>query len=40
MRARYPQVPDAMLKDVAREVAEAIWGPPEPAVDKNQDDEV
>ncbi|MGJ5898498.1 tyrosine-type recombinase/integrase [Streptomyces niveiscabiei] len=41
MRARYLHVPDAMLKDVARKIAEAIWGPPEtPAVDKNQDNEV
>ncbi|MFG3214785.1 tyrosine-type recombinase/integrase [Streptomyces tendae] len=40
MRARYLHVPDAMLKDVARKIAEAIWGPPEtPAVDKNQDNE-
>ncbi|GGN02421.1 hypothetical protein GCM10011578_024810 [Streptomyces fuscichromogenes] len=31
-------LPDAMLKDVARKIAEAIWGAPEtPAVDKNQD---
>ncbi|MBP5938562.1 tyrosine-type recombinase/integrase [Streptomyces acidiscabies] len=38
MRARYLHVPDAMLKDVARKIAEAIWGPPEtPAVDKDQD---
>jgi integrase len=41
MRARYLHVPDAMLKDVARKIAEAIWGPPgTPAVDKNQDNEV
>ncbi|MFG2789193.1 tyrosine-type recombinase/integrase [Streptomyces sp. NPDC048419] len=41
MRARYLHVPDAMLKDVARKIAEAIWGAPEtPAVDKNQDNEV
>ncbi len=40
MRARYLHVPDAMLKDVARKIAEAIWGPSEtPAVDKNQDNE-
>lgn len=40
MRARYLHVPDAMLKDVARKIAEAIWGPPEaPAVDKNQDND-
>lgn len=38
MRARYLHVPDAMLKDVARKIAEAIWGPQEtPLVDKNQD---
>ncbi len=36
MRARYLHVPDAMLKDVARKIAEAIWGAPETApVDKN-----
>ena len=28
MRARYLHVPDAMLKDVARKIVEAIWGPP------------
>ncbi|MGA6156820.1 tyrosine-type recombinase/integrase [Stenotrophomonas sp. NPDC087984] len=40
MRARYLHVPDAMLKDVARKIADAIWGPQEtPAVDKNQDNE-
>jgi integrase len=40
MRARYLHVPDAMLKDVARKIAEAIWGPQEDAaVDKNQDNE-
>lgn len=40
MRARYLHVPDAMLKDVARKIAEAIWGPQEKlAVDKNQDNE-
>jgi integrase len=40
MRARYLHVPDAMLKDVARKIADAIWGPPEtPSVDKNQDNE-
>ncbi|WP_267883845.1 hypothetical protein [Streptomyces cellulosae] len=33
-------VPDAMLKEVARKVADAIWGAPDtPAVDKNQDNE-
>ncbi|MGC5236009.1 tyrosine-type recombinase/integrase [Streptomyces albogriseolus] len=38
MRARYLHVPDAMLKDVARKIADAIWGRPEtPPVDKNQD---
>ncbi len=31
-------MPDAMLMDVVRKIAEAIWGPPgNPAVDKNQD---
>ncbi|MFJ9753945.1 tyrosine-type recombinase/integrase [Streptomyces sp. NPDC101149] len=41
MRARYLHVPDAMLKDVARKIADVIRGPPEsPAVDKNQDNEV
>lgn len=41
MRARYLHVPDAMLKDVARKIAKAIWGSPEtPPVDKNQDNEV
>lgn len=40
MRARYLHVPDAMLKDVARKIAEAIWGPSQtPTVDKNQDNE-
>lgn len=40
MRARYLHVPDAMLKDVARKIAEAIWGPPDTSpVDKNQDNE-
>lgn len=40
MRARYLHVPDAMLKDVAKKIARAIWGPPEtPPVDKNQDNE-
>ncbi|MBD3004334.1 tyrosine-type recombinase/integrase [Streptomyces sp. 5-10] len=40
MRARYLHVPDAMLKDVARKIADAIWGPQEtPPVDKNQDNE-
>ncbi|MFR0353563.1 tyrosine-type recombinase/integrase [Streptomyces sediminimaris] len=38
MRARYLHVPDAMLKDVAQKIADAIWGRPEtPPVDKNQD---
>ncbi|WP_435838127.1 tyrosine-type recombinase/integrase [Streptomyces chrestomyceticus] len=37
MRARYLHVPDAMLKDVARKIAEAIWGPSEtPPVDKTR----
>lgn len=41
MRARYPHVPDAMLKDVARKSAEAIRGRPEtPPVDQNQNNEV
>ncbi|MCC8453455.1 tyrosine-type recombinase/integrase [Streptomyces rochei] len=41
MRARYLHVPDVMLKDVARKIAEAIWGRPDRAsVDKNQDNEV
>jgi integrase len=41
MRARYLHVPDAMLKDVARKIAEAILGRPEtPSLDKNQDNEV
>ncbi|WP_442811231.1 hypothetical protein [Streptomyces sp. NBC_00481] len=40
MRARYLHVPDAMLKDAARKIADAIRGTPEtPAVDKNQDNE-
>ncbi|MDI5971505.1 site-specific integrase [Streptomyces sp. SL13] len=40
MRARYLHVPDAMLKDVARKLADAIWGTPEKRpVDKNQDNE-
>lgn len=29
MRARYLQVPDAMLKDAARKIVDAIWGAPE-----------
>ncbi|MEU6054162.1 site-specific integrase [Streptomyces xanthochromogenes] len=38
MRARYLHVPDAMLKDVAQKIAEAIWGPSEEGlVDKDQD---
>ncbi len=38
MRARYLHVPDAMLKDVARKLAEAIWGASDTgSVDKNQD---
>jgi len=38
MRARYLHVPDAMLKEAARKIADAIWGAPEaPPVDKNQD---
>lgn len=41
MRARYLHVPDAMLKDVAQKIAEAIWGPSEKVlVDKDQDNEV
>jgi integrase len=39
MRARCLHAPDAMLKDVARKLADAIWGPAAPAVDKNQDNE-
>lgn len=40
MRARYLHVPDAMLKDVARKLADAIWGPSgKRLVDKNQDNE-
>ncbi|MGX1504650.1 UNVERIFIED_CONTAM: hypothetical protein RKD43_003275 [Streptomyces graminofaciens] len=40
MRARYLHVPDAMLKDVARKLADAIWGPsPEDPMDKDQDNE-
>ncbi|MFG2982987.1 tyrosine-type recombinase/integrase [Streptomyces sp. NPDC048258] len=40
MRARYLHVPDAMLKDVAQKIAEAIWGPSEKGlVDKDQDNE-
>ncbi len=40
MRARYLHVPDAMLKDVARKLANAIWGPSDKRpVDKNQDNE-
>nr|WP_237549614.1 site-specific integrase [Streptomyces sp. SID1034] len=38
MRARYLHVPDAMLKDVAQKIAEAIWGPAQKGlVDKDQD---
>ncbi|WP_327253654.1 tyrosine-type recombinase/integrase [Streptomyces sp. NBC_01244] len=41
MRARYLHVPDAMLKDVAQKIAEAIWGPSAKVlVDKDQDNEV
>jgi integrase len=40
MRARYLHLPDAMLKDVARKIAGAIWGPPETrSVDKVQNNE-
>ncbi|MDQ0600634.1 integrase [Streptomyces canus] len=40
MRARYLHVTDAMLKDVARKIADAIWGSLDtPTVDKNQDNE-
>lgn len=40
MRARYLRVPDAMVKDVARKIADAILGSPEaPAVGKNPDNE-
>ncbi|MFJ9076833.1 tyrosine-type recombinase/integrase [Streptomyces sp. NPDC102278] len=38
MRARYLHVPDAMLKDVAQKIGEAIWGPSQKSlVDKDQD---
>ncbi|BBC95013.1 site-specific integrase [Streptomyces rochei] len=41
MRARYLHVPDAMLKDVARKIADVLWGSPgTPAVDKDQDNGV
>lgn len=40
MRARYLHVPDAMLKDVARKIAEAIWGPsPKTLMDNDQNNE-
>lgn len=40
MRARYLHVPDAMLKDVAQKIAEAIWGPAEKVLrTKTQDNE-
>ncbi|MEY9938141.1 integrase [Streptacidiphilus sp. MAP5-52] len=40
MRARYLHVPDAMLKEVARKIAGAIWGPAETGlVDKDQNNE-
>ncbi|MCX5074301.1 site-specific integrase [Streptomyces sp. NBC_00513] len=40
MRARYLHVPDAMLKDVAQKIGEAIWGPSQKVlVDKDQDNE-
>ncbi|MEU1673812.1 site-specific integrase [Streptomyces roseifaciens] len=40
MRARYLHVPDAMLKDVAKKIADAIWGPAETSpVDKDQDND-
>ncbi|MFC9097696.1 hypothetical protein ACFT2A_34455, partial [Streptomyces sp. NPDC057072] len=36
VRARYLNVPDAMLEDVAWKIVDAIWETPEtPAVDKN-----
>ncbi|WP_195730764.1 tyrosine-type recombinase/integrase [Streptomyces albidoflavus] len=40
MRARYLHVPDAMLKEVARKLADAIWGPESSVpVDKDQNNE-
>ncbi|MFF0287824.1 tyrosine-type recombinase/integrase [Streptomyces sp. NPDC005262] len=40
MRARYPHVPDHLLKEVARKIGTAIWGAPQTAlVDKDQDNE-
>jgi integrase len=40
MRARCLLVPDAMLKEVARKIASAIWGSSEtPPVEKYQDNE-
>jgi hypothetical protein len=40
MRARYLHVPDAMLKDVARKIADAIWGSLDTStVGKNQGNE-
>ncbi|MCX5462253.1 tyrosine-type recombinase/integrase [Streptomyces sp. FT1] len=40
MRARYLHVPDAMLKEVARKLADAIWGPASSVpVDKDQNNE-
>lgn len=40
MRARFLHVPDAMLKEVAQKLADAIWGPaPNALVDKDQNNE-
>jgi hypothetical protein len=39
MRARYLHVPDAMLKDVAKKIADAIWDPRPSLWTKNQDNE-
>lgn len=40
MRARYLHLPDAMLKDVAQKLADAIWGPHRtPLWTKTQDNE-
>lgn len=39
MRARYLHVPDHLLKEVARKIGTAIWGPDTPAVDKDQDED-
>ncbi|WP_392567536.1 hypothetical protein [Actinacidiphila glaucinigra] len=39
MRARYLHVTDPMLKEAARKIAAAIWGPDAPTADKDQDNE-